>query len=377
MLVGSGTPERLSEIKSPEPNVIQSLPIVAGSVGDAALEGAYAYIIPTTVGKWLNKTDPSKPSKILAYSDILEMIIGVQKFSNNTSDNTNPSKIFLPDGTTDKKGQRSTPYPILGKFLPAMPQFANNTIWNLLSTFVNPAVNEMFITLKVNGDNQIVPTLIIRQLPFTSDLLEETDFKLTRFLDVPRWKIPNQVINAVSMGRSESTRFNFVHLVADSFATVANGQQLSLLLNPPALDQADVRRNGLRMSDSTIPCAPTDIKNEPKKWIKMKSDILMGMQLTLTGTLTCDGIQQPIAPGDNIEFDGAVFHIESVSHSCSFNGPTKTFQTVLSLTFGVRDRNQSVDPSLGEDLGKFEGIQDSDLTTNDPGFTVDTSQSRG
>jgi hypothetical protein len=61
----------------------------------------------------------------------------------------------------------------------------------------------------------------------------------------------------------------------------------------------------------------------------------------LNGTCSTVGIAAPIVPGDNLEYDGVVYHIESVSHSCSVspNG-VRHFITQLSLTHGC---NANVD----------------------------------
>lgn len=66
------------------------------------------------------------------------------------------------------------------------------------------------------------------------------------------------------------------------------------------------------------------------------SDILMGQHLTLTGTMTVVGIQSPICPGDNLEFDDTVLHIESVTHQyTSDDGGRTSFSTVLQLSHGL------------------------------------------
>ncbi len=371
-LLGTGIPTKASQITDSGGN---TQTIIAGATAGEG-EGAYVAVIPASAGAWLNKLGTSKSSQVLAYSDILEAIFGVQTYTNQSPQQLKPSTIFLPDGTENIIGQRATPLPLLGKFLISMPNFNGSSTWSILNTYVNPLVNEMYTTLRVNALNQIQPTLILRQIPLSSDEIidgigyspdSDTDgpsnYTLSRFLDLPRWKIPNQVISFASVGTSDSQRFNYIHMTAESLSQQYAAQaKIGLVLNKPILDEQDVRRNGLRMARGSIATSPTDIKAGPSKWMKIKSDIVMGMQLTLTGTLVSKGIQAPIAIGDNLEFDGAVFHIESVTHSSSIAGGTKSFTTELGLTFGVRDR---INNTGG--ITKFE----EDLTSNDPGFTVD------
>lgn len=58
--------------------------------------------------------------------------------------------------------------------------------------------------------------------------------------------------------------------------------------------------------------------------------------MKMNGTIETIGITEPIPVGDNLEFDGIVYHIESVNHTCSISGNgQRIFRTQLSLSSGV------------------------------------------
>jgi hypothetical protein len=61
---------------------------------------------------------------------------------------------------------------LLGTFLPVMPELTNKPLWSVLQQFLNPTVNEMYTCLRVNKDNRVVPTLVVRQIPFTTEAFQ-------------------------------------------------------------------------------------------------------------------------------------------------------------------------------------------------------------
>jgi hypothetical protein len=97
------------------------------------------------------------------------------------------------------------------------------------------------------------------------------------------------------------------------------------------------------------------------------ADILMNQELVLSGTLDMHGIQQPIVPGDNVEYDGVIAHIETVSHRFSV-APTGScvFTTQIEVSHGV-----SAAQLQGNDEALFSGISPGDISTFDPAVTQD------
>lgn len=355
LLLGKGIPDQLT---TPGPEATR---ITTG------LDAPYSYIVPTQIGQLLGQTTPSKT--LLRYTDILESIVGVQQYAT-----TLPTQSLLPPGvdvpTDINEAQASKNFsPIstsdmLGVFLPQIPQFTNKSVWSVLQQYLNPSVNELYATLRVNSDGAIMPTLVCRQLPFTSPLLN-TQLNVTRFLDLPRWGVDPVLVKDVNFGRSDSLRFNFVHIYGDA-PDPNHGQTPQLVQNPPIRDDLDVARSGLRSYMTTIQCAPTDNRNgSAGKWMAISSDILMSQQLSLTGLMDTFGIQSPICVGDNLEWDSIVFHIESVIHVCSIAGGRKSFSTQLALSHGMDANPGSTDLSL------YANISQDDQRTYNPGTTED------
>lgn len=72
-------------------------------------------------------------------------------------------------------------------------------------------------------------------------------------------------------------------------------------------------------------------------WPTLMADQLFYSHLKYNGTIVSHGIQEPIAEGDNIEYDGKVLHIEQIEDSVQMISEhgTKTFTTTLHVSSGV------------------------------------------
>lgn len=363
--------------------VPQNLGLPGGDIrlkSTAGLEAGYSYILPAEVGSLIGKTQKTKAGGILAYSDILEVLYGVQAYSDPeistdekalidgdpdvTISDVQNGQLFNPTGARGPGSRRFTGIEMLGTFLPTVPQFTNKSVWSILNTYLNSAVNEMFTCLRVNGTGEVVPTLVVRQLPFTTPL-GDPGIPTTPFHDLPRWKIHPILAKRVDYGRSDSLRINFIHVYGDSGPDKTNLVARQIIDSPPARDDLDIARSGLRPYMQSVNCHTTDIRTKgPEKWIALLSDFLMGQHMTFTGTIDLVGIQAPICVGDNLEFDDVLFHIEAITHSCSISPDgRKTFTTSVQLSHGVR-ASASLD-----DLHLYAGIEDEDLRTYEPGLT--------
>jgi len=369
-------------------------------------EAPLAYLVPKQVSALLGKTsaDPSKLSGLVSYADMIELTGGVQEFIPGVGPG-NPSNVgdvFSPDidQSISTSNRKRTPKPMLGAFLPQMPEFTNKPLWSILQQYLNPTVNELYTAMKVNEFGQIVPQIILRQIPFTTEAFSgdplSSQIHFTKFLDVPRWKIPDVIVTDVNVGRSDATRCNFVHVYGqDSY--VAKGVTITdqLVTNPPVRDDLDIYRSGLRPYMTTVACAVRNqVGNVPSKWIHLIADWMIGSHLTLNGTITCLGIHSPIAEGDNLEWDGVVYHIESVTHNCSISPEgAKNFTTTMSLTNGMRadgtvdklnNNNQTPGGTNSGTSGSaaaqahpiYPGLEPTDNTKYDPGISIDDSFNR-
>lgn len=322
----------------------------------AGLDAPYSYVIPSVVGDLLGQPVKTKESGLLAYADILEFVYGVQKYGEaSESAKSKEAEIFNPLGTHSPGSRRYTGTALLGTFIPAPPQFTSNSVWSILNQYLNEAVNEMYTCLRVNADGKVMPTIVARQLPY-STAKAPTDLAVTKLLDLPRWKLHPLIIQRIDLGRSDYQRFNFVHVYGNSGRGRADEMTAQVVRYPPRRDDLDIARNGFRPYMKVLACSDQDIRDGgPRVWMDIVADIVMGQHMTLTGTVELVGIQAPICPGDNVEFDGLVMHIEAVSHSCSIDqGGRKTFNTTLSLTYGV------VAEPTGGNLGLYAGLDSDD-----------------
>lgn len=378
LLLGRGVPQNLGRSNSD--------PALKSTAG---VEAPYSYIVPQAYGSLIDKTTSSKEGGSLSYADMLELQIGVQTFGSGTggsfstesqqdqdADAKSLAAIFTPDGPTSGS-RRDTGTNMMGRFLPQIPQFENASVWSILSQYLNPACNEMFTALRTNGDGNVVPTLVVRQLPFSSGLVN-VPFPVTRYLDLPRWRAHPAMVVAADLGRSDTMRFNFVHVLGVAPTPVGkNDLTGQTVRNPPLRDDLDIARNGLRNYSTTVPCAFEDVKvktggssqgTAASNWMDLLADILMGQHLTLTGSITMVGVQAPICIGDNVEWDGVVFHIEAVSHTGQIAPDgTKTFFTTLQVSHGMRDNPGE------DDITLYAGIKALDQTAFDAPAVTDVA----
>jgi hypothetical protein len=420
LAIGDGIPQTGDNESGFGSNKVDIPAVGGGSVSATINTSApFAYMIPTSVGYALGKTGvaAAKTHDVIAYQDILEMIIGVQSYSAKSG-----NQVFVPDLNTAAPGytpsRRITKFPMMGTFLPMMPDFANRPLWSVFQQYLNPTINEIYSCLHVNPDGLVVPTVVMRQIPFTTDAFvrpaepknpndtsnldaisggdalnapdpsKANHFNTTKFLDLPRWQIPDTMIRHVSLGRSDATRTNFVHVYGQSAYLGEQNVpiQAQMIENKPVRDDLDIMRSGLRPYMTTVECWVSDQHNKvPGLWMRLIADWAMGSQYTLTGSVESLGIQAPICEGDNIVMDGCVYHIMSVHHTASINPSTgvKTWSTSLQLTNGLRDQaDNTVVASTDADVSIglqpiYPGFSKIDNTGFDPGLTLEQQLTTG
>lgn len=400
LLLGKGVPSSVNPVKE--------LPAATGAGVGSQQEAPFAYLVPKEVGDLLGKTsrDVTKAGGCLAFCDILETIYGVQTYS-NTNSTSAPWRIFAPDINSGSGSSfQYTGNPMLGAFIPIMPQLTNRPLWSVLTQYLNPTVNELYTCLRVNSDGDIVPTLMLRQIPFTTDafsqrnngLLKSKEFgasnenqgrqiPITPFLSLPRWVMHPELLSMVDIGRSDATRCNFVHVYGqNNYATNNIPITEQLVNNPPIRDDLDIQRSGLRAYMSTVAVdAFNQAGQAPRTWMEFVADMMIGSQYTLNGTITCRGISVPICEGDNLEFDNVIYHIEGLTHSVSIDSDgNRTFNTSLQLSNGMRaiaKQGQSLTDEGGPNgtgssgTPQYPGFEQDDNITYDPGITQDDGKS--
>lgn len=330
-------------------------------------EAPFSYVVPATVGTLLGKTSRSKSSGVLAYADILQSIMGVQKYNNNAV--TGPSSA----STFDNQIAGFSPSqlkPMMGKFVPIISPFSGQPVWNVLHQYLNPAVNEMYTCLRADENGNVLPTLVVRQLPFTSSVMANDN--RTAFLELPRWKAPMSMITKYRIGRSDALRCNFVQMMGEAPAEAQPDVfTFQAVRNPAIRDDQDIRRSGLRPDIQQVACGITDQQVGPEEWNKVRADILMGQHLTLGGSLNMFGVEAPICEGDNFEFKNTVLHIESVTHTAAIIDSKKQFMTTLQLSSGIRSDSQGTPAAPPQAFGDdkiYAALQPEDMAEEKPGI---------
>ena len=324
---GIGADPRISSALVPSPQVNNEAP--------------YSYLVPKTVGLLLGFPPEmaSKASDVFGYADILQTVIGVQRYSTNNPDNACLPLDFFPiyDYSTLRGSRWTTDTVLKGTFLPVETSFVNRPLWQMLDQFCNKAINEKFTSLRLTP-NGVLPTLVVRQIPFSTESIQNTDeLPLTKFLNLPRWELDAKLINWLDVGRSNDTHVNLAHIYGVANTGGANfSLQQQMVLNAPIFDEVDIARSGIKGLMQTVNCHFTDQLQAPKGWMSAIADWSFGSQFTLNGTVQCYGIQSPIAEGDNLEIEDMVYHIEAITHSFSISPDgKKRFVTSMSLSNGM------------------------------------------
>lgn len=343
------------------------------------------YLVPSTIGSWLNagKDENGEIKGLLSYVDLLRTYIGVQSYSGGTGDrdNTQLAVNFVPDYASVDQNVYLMKADLTGEFLIKSIDYNNKSIWSILGTYLNEPVDEMYTCMRVDPNGTIMPTLVCRQNPMTTKWFADNnnkDIKVTAFTDLPRWKISKDLITQEDVGRSNSTRFNFVFLLgidAPGTNTEDNGI-VGFVRHPPVVDQADINRSGLRPMYRQINGNVNESKyskadSPGSNWQEIMADILMGSHLKYSGSITCKGIQEPICEGDNLELDEVLYHIESVTHSGQISPfGSKDFTTTLQLTNGISVTNDTKDTSTTN-----AELESTNIDQTDPGAATDQGAS--
>lgn len=341
IMLGKG----LAEINSEQDGVPQQA-FGAGAAppggGDSqeAKQPQFGYLVPPSVFGFVGRDQ-----NVASYVDMMQILFGVQNYDDEGTG-------FLPSINKNDKHThgvfRYTGTPMLGSFLILPPGYDNRPLWSILQQFLNPMLNEMYTCMKVAEDEKVYPTLVVRQIPFSTRFFaEKSELKTTQYMNLPRWEIPSILVRAIDIGFSDVTRTNFVWLLGQDPNQENN---ISLPgqagMNKPIIDQFDVAKHGLYpIMDVVAVNVLSQEGAQAKQWSEMVADHMIGSQYTLNGTIECVGIQAPICEGDNILFEGIVYHIEGVSHNCVMNGNTRHWTTSLSLSRGmpVDDDNERSD----------------------------------
>jgi hypothetical protein len=299
--------------------------------------------IPEAVGKILRPLSSNVPKY---YSDILTQFVGDQTYGGNPKE-TSPDFLNPEVETDDVTGSIFYTKRALVDYFPPNPlDFKGKSVWSILKTYVNEPINEIYTVMKphpIHGG--LTPTLVVRRIPYSSDTYQksESSLRAVPFSELPRWIIPYSLMLGYDMGKDDAARINYVHITPSTMPsqTPTVNEQLVRLQSPPVVNKVDVMRHGLRTYITPVagfanPTAESEDSNISRRYTEFMADILMDGHLRYNGTLTTVGLQEPVQPGDNLEFNGILFHIEAVNHSGGISSDgSKTFQTNLQISHGM------------------------------------------
>jgi hypothetical protein len=302
--------------------------------------------------------------------DIYTFLFGVQKYAAGASQEIGAGMNPVVAAVNGRFVE--TPDPVTGAALIKADYWNQVRAWDILRQYLNSPVNELYTCFRVNRRGAVMPTVVMRQMPFTSEKLK-TGFPVTRFLNLPRWRIDPGLLTEVNLGRDETARINFVQVFGRVNQMSGDAQQAAISDQIAAknyrFDIGDVKRSGLRpyVINSNFDYLENTARGKDSYlsaslWTDLIADAVIGGHLKMNGSVTSAGIEEPIAVGDNLELDGCVYHIEGVQHAFGVSPDGRRyFKTSLALSHGVdlrSSKDQKIFPYMDNPDGIAEQIRD-------------------
>jgi hypothetical protein len=182
---------------------------------------------------------------------------------------------------------------------------------------------------------------MIRQFPFVTTNLGRT-FDYTTYKEIPRWVIPETLVQSYDWTLSNEMRTNMVVMIPQiENLDPRTTSRASALIDPP-YDENDALYNGLKLYSTTMHTmalptgnASSDINQFFNELMKSR---MFGGQSRRIGSISTVGIIDPICVGDNVSYENFVHHIEAVSHEVRcFQDGKVTFSTNISFSFGTHE----------------------------------------
>jgi hypothetical protein len=300
------------------------------------------FFVPSTVGALLGTNSNSNGIKV---QDVYNLLFGVQQYaptSNSLEVGLNPTGLqisnLMPRLFVTPKNCEGISY-IQAEY------WHQVTAFSLMQNYLNSPINELYTTFKLDLNKKVMPTVVMRQIPFSSPTYNEG--KVTKFLNLPRWRLNTEFIYSMNIGREESARVNFVQgygrlsMAGDKAESHA---AMQLAEENYVYDADDIKKNGLRPQQfaSNFDMFTGEGSKDTflsKRWTRLVADALLGGHLKLNGSITVPGVMKPMSVGDNLQIGEVVYHIESVTHNSSISPSSgeRSFQTTIELSHGVVD----------------------------------------
>ncbi|MCC7443175.1 MAG: hypothetical protein IT285_16200 [Bdellovibrionales bacterium] len=283
--------------------------------------------------------------------DLYVYLFGAQRYAGSATD---LAAGLNPQGVRRVAGRFwYTPDPVDG-FVYLKAEYWNCArLWGIMEQFANRPINELYTCFRLSPEGDVMPTVVLRQMPFTSEHFKGD--KYTRFLSLPRWRLDPAMVFSYDIGREEAARINFVQVFGRSISTAPGFDVAEQTARGNYYyDANDVSRSGLRPYVTTVEFDEVqqvkDGAYRSQYWARLLGDAMGNGHLRLNGTVELAGVVAPIAPGDNAELEGVVYHIEEVTHVASVDPATgkRSFRTRLSLSHGVDARATADGPLYPE-----------------------------
>lgn len=248
---------------------------------------------------------------------------------------------------------------------------SSGTVWSVLDFMKNKTTNEMYTELQPDSNNNLRPSLVMRQVPFSNKTSHETcifatnvagkslnrqinfdatlkDKDKTFFVDLPRINIVSSDIKQKNVGKSDHERINHLLVVPQIDFNSINIAFVS------AVNTASIQRYGLKsfqtQSNYVLKSEFGDLKKTCKAYLELLIDWFFLGHLLFNGTIVIEGQDEHIPVGDNLYITDIqqLYHVESVTHTfqiLSNNGGTE-YTTSLSVS-----RGQSYDGKRAKFIG--------------------------
>jgi hypothetical protein len=269
--------------------------------------------------------------------------------------------------------------PLLGETIfPTLP--SQGTIWQVMTFVQNPSLNEMYVDL-VPKSGKLVPSLVCRQLPFSSKPNSSTyafkdskvkdaaaEIQKTFFVDLPRQQINSVDIKEKSITKTNRDRVNQI-VVAPEFVGQEVGALYVSLLNVPS-----IKRYGLKSFEFRTNYTFSETLQD-NKIVKISAallaDWLFKGHMLYKGRLRIDGPNTYFSVGSNLEIvdQKQLYHIESVEYSFrQMSNGMNSYEAVVQVSHGI-----SSDGSFLQSFADLGAVGSSIVT----GAFENTNSSRG
>lgn len=241
-------------------------------------------------------------------------------------------------------------------------------VFDVLQSYANSLLNEMFFDLRPDASGALRPSLVIRERPFAySTEVEWDDYEHGDFWPgLKTHHLDGRDLEMESLGRSDRQRLNLFLAISSPYhggdpisAAISAGAHGGLdETSVPAMIRDSAERNGLRfMSGVSRYLDPTENPLAHGRWTRQLRDWYVENHRLLSGTLTATHLRPDMRIGERVRLDtgGEIItaYIEGVSHSWQRGREAAVrSSTTLTVTRGTTD------PDLPRGIVEIEDVPD-------------------